>query len=145
DYQQYWLLLDHGTVTGGTFTLSANSVALFQPVATAAGLTAQAYAAKLYSKVTTDFAQYLGANWLTQTAFHSEVSNFSFTPSQSQIAELTNNGNATWTDGELKSALSLTALQPSSDTSLGTTTPNISGGKVTLTASNGIGSLADPI
>jgi hypothetical protein len=132
-------------VTGGQFTLAANSVALFQPVATAAGLTAQEYAAKLYDKVANDFSQYLGADWKTQTAFQSEVSNFDFTPSQSQIAELTNDGNATWTDGELKSALSLTALQPSSDTSLGTTAPNISGGKVTLTASNGVGSLADPI
>jgi hypothetical protein len=45
----------------------------------------------------------------------------------------------------LKSALSLTALKPSSDTTLGTISPNISGATVTITAKNGVGSLADPV
>lgn len=145
DYTQYWTLLSHGTVSGDAYTLNSNSISLFQTVAAAAGMTPQDYAAGLYKKVTTDFSQYVGTDWQTQSAFQTQVTNFDFTPSQAMLAGLTNDGDATWTEGELKSALSLTALQPSSNTTLGTTTPNISGGTVTLTASNGVGSLADPV
>ena len=145
DYQQYWLLLGHGSVQDGVFTLDPGSVALFQPIAAQAGLSAQDYAAGLYAKVAGDFNQYVGSDWASQAAFQSQVSNFSFTPPQSEIDELTNNGDATWTEGELKSALSLTALQPSANTTLGTATPNIAGGALNLSAADGIGSLADPV
>ena len=145
DYQQYWLLIDHGTVADGAFTLNSDAIALFQPIAAAAGLSAQDYAAQLYAKVVGDFNQYVGTDWASQAEFQSQVSNFSFTPSQSEIDVLTNNGDATWTEGQLKSALSLTALQPSTNTTLGTTTPNVAGSELDLTASNGIGSLADPV
>jgi hypothetical protein len=145
DYRQYWTLLSHGTVSGDAFTLNPGSVSLFQTLAAATGMSAQDYAAGLYAKVTADFAQYVGADWQSQSAFQTKLANFDFAPSQATVDALTNNGEATWTEGELKSALSLTALKPSSDTTLGTISPNISGATVTITAKNGVGSLADPV
>ena len=143
DYQQYWMLLSQGTVQNGSFVLNPGSVSLFQQVASAAGVTPQAYTAQLYATVVADFVQYVGTNWQSQSAFQSQVQNFNFTPSQSEIDGLT--ANATESEGQLLSALSLTALQPSSNTTVGTTTPNIAGGVVTLSASDGIGSLAPPV
>ncbi len=143
DYQQYWTLLTQGSVQNGSFVLNAGSASLFQQVASASGMTPQAYAAQLYSGLAADFAQYVGTNWQSQSEFQSRVTSLSFTPSQSLIDGLTR--DPTETEAQLLSALSLTAVQPSSSTTVGTTTPNISGSTVTLRASEGIGSLAPPV
>jgi filamentous hemagglutinin family protein len=143
DYQQYWTLLSQGSVQNGSFILNAGSASLFQQVASASGMTPQAYAAHLYSGLAADFAQYVGANWQSQSEFQSRVTNFSFTPSQSLIDGLIK--DPTETEAQLLSALSLTAVQPSSTTTIGTTKPNISGSAVTLRASEGLGSLAPPV
>ncbi len=143
DYQKYWLLLSHGQVQGAVFTLDAGGQTFYQPAAAAANMTVQQYAQQLYSQLANDFTQYVGANWQSQTAFQAKDGGFSFVPSQAQIDAL--NANSVWTEGQLKSALSLTALQPSTVTTLGTAASNVTGNNLNLTATNGVGSLAAPV
>lgn len=143
DYTQYWLLLAHGSVQGGNFVLDPASAALFAAAAAAQGMTPGVYAASLYNKTVADFVQYVGQNWQSQAAFQARDPNFQFAPSQAQIDSLST--GAVWTDDELKSVLSLTGLKPASSIDLGSVTPNVSGGTLSLSTANGVGSLAAPI
>jgi hypothetical protein len=142
-YQQYWVLLTHGSVQNGVFVLDASSVLLYGPVAAASGLTAQAYANGLYQNFVAMFAADIGVNWQGQAQFGAFDPNYHFTASATQITNLT--GNATWTDGELSSFIPLAALAPSQNTSVGSATANASGHNLTLDGSNGIGTLAAPL
>lgn len=147
-YQEYWRLLDVGTVDNGAYTLNAGAIALFRPLAEAAtgrtGLTdaeINAYAAGRYDDAGATFASAIGADWRSQSAFQTKQSNFAFTldPTSTQYQDLAR--NATWTQGQLKYAINANALEPASG-AVTQADPNVQGRNVTLVARDNVGRLA---
>jgi len=155
DYRQYWLLVGSGSVSNGALTLTSVGLARYRAQATASlGLAAdasdvqvQAFAVALYAKLTGAFASNIGAGWQATTDFAAFNSQFAYTISAARVAQIEQ--SSTWTQAQLLDAISLTALQPSANSTVGIGVPNISGRNVTInaagSASGGIGQLARAI
>ena len=154
DYRQYWLLLGSGSVAGGVVTLSAHGLDLYRTqaagslgTATATDAQVQGFANALYGKFTSVFAGNLGAGWQSTSDFAARNTNFAYTLSTAQVTALEQGG--TWTKSQLLDVISLTALQPSANSTVGLGKPNVSGLNVTINAgggaSGGIGQLAGAI
>jgi len=147
-YAEYWQLLGVGTVVDGHFTLGAEALALYWPLAAAeAGkdpsgpidpAATQEYASKRYDRVVGDFESYIGSDWATTSAFDGRDPDFAFAldPNSEVFANLTQ--NSTWTDSQLKYAIDVAALvEADGGRVVGTAEPNISGGNITLNAGSG--------
>jgi len=155
DYRQYWLLVGSGSVSNGALTLTSVGLARYRAQATASlGLAAdasdvqvQAFAVALYAKLTGAFASDIGAGWQATTDFAAFNSQFAYTISAARVAQIEQ--SSTWIQAQLLDAISLTALQPSANSTVGIGVPNISGRNVTInaagSASGGIGQLARAI
>lgn len=156
NYQQYWQLLDNGSVnSSGQFILNDTAVTLdaFEAQAAAAGFGSDAQAAQTYANskyqslvqfFNTNFEVCSGTtcnnDWQNQAEFQKFDPGFSYTASAAQAAALTANGTYDNT-GQLIDAVNASALRPAGGTPVGSSIPNISGNTVTLCASQGIGSL----
>lgn len=159
-YEQYWALLQRGTVRDGTLVLNVpedasepNPVDLYRAQAAAelgienpAHVTdeqVQSYANELYQYYRGFFAQELGQDWAERPEFQQFDQNFSFTASDEKVAELTY--GAEWTAGQLTYQINQNALLPESDTQTVEQDPNVAGREVILDVAGAIGSLADSL
>ena len=149
DYQQYWNLMDEGSVSAGIFTLSSAGLNLYRVQAaaslqqsTATDAQVQTYANSLYQSLNAFFTQTIGANFATTAAFVTFNPKYQYTVTSDQQNNLTK--NAGWTTNELQYFVNATALQPAGSP-IPPTEPNVFGDNVTLHASGGIGLLAAPV
>ena len=154
NYRQYWLLLGGGSVSGGVVTLSAHGLDLYRVqaagslgAATATDAQVQTFANTLYGKLTGSFASNIGAGWQFTPDFAAQNASFAYTLSAAQVTALEQGGS--WTDSQLLNVISLTALQPSANSTVGIGKPNVSGLNVTVNAggsgSGGVGQLAGAV
>ena len=133
-YLQYWTLLDYGSVEGGTFTLTADGVAYYQPQANlyydvsansdASEAQVQAYAALLYQQSVTVFENEMvfGSTWMSQPPFAAYDSNYVYSATDEVVSELTYNALDLSNSFAM---LSLDALSPRGTSVLGPITPAI--------------------
>ena len=149
DYAQYWQLLDVGTVAGDVLTLTPAGLTAYAPQAAAAlnlGDTSptpaqvQAYANGGYQGLVATFNQDLAEGWLDTPDFQRYNPNYTFTPSPAQHRLLQpgrglDPGRATLRDQRLGALSSGTAIP------VGNSTPNVTGGVVTLQSGSNIGRL----
>ena len=151
-YRQWWQLQNAGTVTGGVLTLNAGSLALFRGQAAASlGIDislvtdeqVQTYANDTYQALGSYFTDNIAADWASHAEFTSFVSGFQYHASTDQVTALT--ANAEWQTGQLRYSINAIALQASGGIPVGTADPNVAGRDVTITATNGIGRLAESI
>ncbi len=151
EYQEYWQLLDYGTVTNGIYTLNPSNVSIYQAQAAAAlGLTTtptnqqvEAYATALYKNVVSFFVTNLGASWNDLSEFQTYDGSFQYSATAAQVTALTK--NSVWTTAELSYTVDQIALENSAGAPVGIGTANIVGHNITLDASGGIGTLALPV
>ena len=146
DYQEYWSLVRNGTVSNGTFKLNDTALPLYAQqaaavlgVANPSNANIQDYAKGLYTQLTTYFATNIGANWAKEDEFKNYVPNYSYAATSQQKTDLT--ANSTWTPAQLESFVDGAALNPSSGGVVGSATPNISGGDVTVISGANIGEI----
>ncbi|MGH8397579.1 MAG: beta strand repeat-containing protein [Gammaproteobacteria bacterium] len=144
NYQNYWRLLDNGSVVNGQFQPSATGSTLFGPLAQANNETVQQYTSNQYQQIVTFFNNNLGSEWQDQSQFQSYVANWTYTATQAQVTALTSNSSYMNT-GQLTQAINSTALLPSSGTLVGNAIPNISGRQVALVSGSGVGALGTPV
>lgn len=150
-YQQYWQLDAAGALDGnGDFIFNTGAEKpYFRLAAIAANIDpnsitdpaeqmrmAQAFAEDRLQKVQQVFVDNIGANWQTDSAFSTgQVANYHFVLSQTLRDALAN--DATWTEGQLRQAISSVALTTPTGGQVGAAPANITGNNVTLIARNG--------
>ena len=146
NYQQYWELLDNGSVSGGVYTLTSDATSIYEAAAAANDDVANptdsqisAYAGNLYQTLVTYFDDNLPSGWQSTADFTTFNSSYTYTATSAQIADLTQ--NSVWTTAQLSYAIDSSALTASSGTPVGSGTPNVSGGQVTIDASGSMGEL----
>lgn len=170
-YRALWQWLQHGSIPGGNllsyvtttgavdFTLAAESLAIYRPLATAAlGLSdsaeatdaqVQQYAGAQFRELVGFFFQNLengdnesGTVWYQGHEFQQFNPDYFYDISEhplavTQAVDLTK--NAVWKTEELVAFVSRTALNPAAGALVGTGVPNISGRHVTFTGTGPIG------
>jgi sugar lactone lactonase YvrE len=183
-YRTYWQLSGNGSVSGGTYALKPSAVQLYRSQAAVAlgkasaattDAEVQTYARGLFADVlaffdrtfATSYWQFTvdgkpteaaaalasaSRSWLTRPEFVTYQQAFAYAATSLQQQALTM--NATWTEGALSNAISLSALSAMSDrTDVGTSVAaNITGGRVTIndasvtpTVASGVGRQTAPV
>ncbi len=91
NYQQYWQLLQDGSVSGGVYTLAVESAYAAQAanslnidVSSVTPAQVDAYATNLYQETVTFFQENLGPTWMSQPEFQTYNSNYQFTVAEFQ-------------------------------------------------------------
>ena len=149
DYQQYWQLLENGTVANGAYALAPANVPLYSAqaatslnVANPTSDQVEQYTSQLYQQLITFFDANLAADWMTEPDFVTLNPNYQYTATPEQVAALTK--NAVSTDPQLIYSVASNALSSSSGSSNGTPKPVIQGASVTLSAGSGVGKNVPP-
>jgi filamentous hemagglutinin family protein len=147
NYREYWSLVDAGSITNGTLTLSTAGLELYRPLAalklgqlSASDADVRQYVSARYNDLSSGFDTQIGSNWRTQAAFQSYDQQFSYVATSAQITALSQ--DAVWTQGELLYAIDKAALGAASGSSVGSSQPNISGRNVNLQVADSLGQLA---
>ena len=146
NYQQYWNLVSSGSVESMSFSLNESAVPLYSQQAVAAlgidnpsTVQVQAYAGDLYGQTVT----FLNTNvpgWNSLPDFQKYNPKYAYTATPAQVSALKK--NSVLTTNELSYTVNSNGVSPASpDTSVDTGLSDITGGKVTLSGSQGIGQL----
>ncbi|QIK80736.1 leukotoxin LktA family filamentous adhesin [Lysobacter sp. HDW10] len=150
-YMQYWQLNAAGALDGnGVFVFNTGAETPYFRLAALAGnidpasvtdpaeqlRMAQTFAANRMQQVQQVFADNIGSNWQTDSAFTGgQMANYHFVLSQTVRDALAS--DATWTEGQLRQAISSVALATPTGGQVGAAPANITGNNVTLIARNG--------
>ena len=149
NYQQYWNLVDDGTINAGMFTLDSDDLDMYRDQATAmlghnaSDAEVQTYANDQYQTLAAFFVNTIGTGYASTPPFMAFQPNYQYTATSAQQNNLTK--NAAWTNSELQYFVSQTALQAAVGLPVPPTTPTIAGNNVTLDAAENVGEMAAPV
>ena len=153
-YSQYWQLMNNGAVNSSVYTVNPSSIPVFTPITLLAlGLPAgtavtsaqvAAVTAAMYQQCVSAFSNPLvfGTTWQTQSQFVTYDPSYTFTPTNTQIAQLSYNA---YSATQAVATLELEPLTSPNTTSIvPPAVPNIIAQNVLLNATGSIGLVAQP-